>query len=126
MKRIWVALALVLIALGTNMFSYWTMASTAEYFTEKTEKVIELIHKNDLKAAKPTAKEMITEWNERSNHMNMLINHNKTKEIATQLESLKEFLEHDMPADACDRAEVVKRELQMLHEGELPYFYNIL
>lgn len=126
MKRIWVALALIIISISLALTQLIIVKSKAEYFLD----VIIASEYHFSKKEYSTATELLDfsceKWGDSEKTLNVFLPHEKVDEIEESLSELKEYAENKEKPEFKASFEKTKRQLLCLKQSELPNFENIM
>ena len=126
MRRIWVAVALLLICGVLSVIEYVTIHNNCDYLTSSLNKAEEYISIKEYKKAVSFIEKTQQEWINSEKKLNIFLLHDETEKISESLSQLKEYAQEKNTSKYLTDSKKIKRQLLRLKQSELPDFENIL
>lgn len=127
MKRIWIALTLLILSGVLCFFEYRIVDDSRHEFEMRIDEIYSFAEDNENKKAVKSCEELSKEWDKRLKVTDMFLNHDIMDSISCELSALKCYLEsEDGKTDFYATAEKIKKQLKSLRDSELPYAENII
>lgn len=126
MKRICVALVMLIVSGFVCGCEIFTVKGNAESYTKELEKISILMNEESFNEAEKLSKEVLAGWKETAKHLDKYLYHDYVDNITEEMATLPILLkDKDKSAVDAQIAEI-KIQLASLKESELPYMHNIL
>lgn len=126
MKRIWVAISLIIIALVTGITEFCVVKNSYDKYTKLLDTAEDYISRKEYKKALDVCTYTLKEWEDNEKTLNLFLLHSRVDEVTEDIEQLCEYAqnkERTMFSSTCVKA---KRQLQHLKMSELPLIENIM
>lgn len=126
MRRLYVAVTLLLIATGLCVIEYESVCKCTDSYLQRIENIEEMISRGEIKKAAFAAREAEKNWENTVNLIDMLLFHDYVDEIGKNLSELESYIKYDEIAELYAICESTKEQLLSLKESELPAAKNII
>ena len=126
MKRLYVAIALIVISLSFAVSEYILIQKSYKDFYPVIEKAEKYCSEKEFSDAFKTINYAQTEWDKKSKLLNSFIDHTHTENINENYFQLLEMAQKKEDVEFLSLCEKTKRQLLSLKESELPSFDNIM
>ena len=126
MKRIIIAISIIVITLSLSLGEYITIKNNLEKYTKKLQICEDYISDNELKSMEAEIKNTEKEWQKSENFLNFFINHNEVDRIKENFQNLCFYAEINDTKAFVELCENTKRQLLSIKERQLPYLKNIV
>ncbi|MBQ8057259.1 MAG: DUF4363 family protein [Ruminococcus sp.] len=126
MKRIWVALALLLICGVISATEYITVDKSCDYYTQLIDKADKYISSREFKKASELIESTQYSWEKSKKTLNIFLIHKEADNITESLAKLRECAEEKNKDTFTSVSKKTKRQLLRLKQSELPDLENIL
>lgn len=125
MKRIWVALILLMVVLGAGIAGTCYTDFVMRNMDSFSVSIAEQVKKQDLSAARKTEEEMHSFWDNNSPMLCVFLDHNQLEAVDGGIEELRIFLEKEECNWALTRCAGLQETVGKLRKLELPLPENI-
>lgn len=126
MKRICIALVMLIISGVICGCEVFTVNGNAESYTAELGSITELINEEKFEKAEEKSEKVLASWKETARHLDKYLYHDYVDNITEEMATLPILLkDRDKTAVEAQIAEI-KIQLASLKESELPYMHNIL
>ena len=126
MKRLWVAILLLVISIFFATFENITVMNNYKKFTPILEKAEQYCSDKEFSKAFDTIKQAQLSWDKKSKVLNSLIDHTHTENINESFFQLLESAQKQESVEFLSICNKTKRQLLSMKESELPSFDNIM
>ncbi len=126
MKRIWVALALMIICVSFAVAEFMIVKNNTDYFLQEIKASDYYFSKKEYTTATEILDSAHTKWENSEKAMNVFLSHEKVDEIEESLSELSKFAEYKEEPHFEATYEKTKRQLLCLKQSELPNLENIM
>lgn len=126
MKRLWVAILLLVISIFFATFENITVMNNYKKFTPILEKAEQYCSDKEFSKAFDTIKQAQLSWDKKSKVLNSLIDHTHTENINESFFQLLESAQKQEGVEFLSICNKTKRQLLSMKESELPSFDNIM
>lgn len=126
MKRLWVAILLLIISIFFATFENITVMNNYKNFTPILEKAEQYCSDKEFSKAFDTIKQAQLSWDKKSKVLNSLIDHTHTENINESFFQLLESAQKQERVEFLSICNKTKRQLLSMKESELPSFDNIM
>lgn len=124
MKRLYVAIAFLVIAISLCVFEQYTVSTTYSKATAYIDNAIEQTDKEDYKAAKKTCKQLNDFWGEKQKYMTAMIDHGSLDDAGVTIGSLEDLA--DKESDSLEDELInAKNQIKSIHDNQKITFGNI-
>lgn len=124
MKKLYIAIAFLIIALGLCVFEQYTVQSAYHQTTEYIDNAMEGIEKNDYKAVEKSCDMLSKYWNKKYPIMTAMIDHGPLDDASVTINSL-----NDLAKNKSDELETqlitAKNQMKNIHDNQCITFGNI-
>ena len=124
MKKLYIAIAFLIIALGLCVFEQYTVQSAYHQTTEYIDNAMEGLEKNDYKAVEKSCDMLSKYWNKKYPIMTAMIDHGPLDEASITINSL-----NDLAKNKSDELETqlitAKNQMKNIHDNQCITFGNI-
>lgn len=126
MKRLWVAVALLLICGVLSATEFVTAQKHCDYLKTALEKAESYISDKEFKEAVSFIENVQHEWESREKTLKIYLLHEEAENITEGLAELKEFAQEKKASEYMSVSKKTKRQLLRIKQSELPDLENIL
>ncbi len=126
MKRIWVALALMIICISFAVAEFMIVKNKTDYFLEEIKASDYYFSKKEYTTATKILKSAHKKWENSEKAINVFLSHEKVDEIEESLSELSKYAQYKEKTDFEATLEKTKRQLLCLKQSELPNLENIM
>ena len=124
MKKLYIAIAFLIIALGLCVFEQYTVQSAYHQTTEYIDNAMESLEKNDYKAVEKSCDMLSKYWNKKYPIMTAMIDHGPLDDASVTINSL-----NDLAKNKSDELETqlitAKNQMKNIHDNQCITFGNI-
>ena len=124
MKKLYIAIAFLIIALGLCVFEQYTVQSAYHQTTEYIDNAMEGLEKNDYKAVEKSCYMLSKYWNKKYPIMTAMIDHGPLDDASVTINSL-----NDLAKNKSDELETqlitAKNQMKNIHDNQCITFGNI-
>lgn len=124
MKKLYIAIAFLIIALGLCVFEQYTVQSAYHQTTEYIDNAMEGLEKNDYKAVEKSCDMLSKYWNKKYPIMTAMIDHGPLDDASVTINSL-----NDLAKNKSDELETqlitAKNQMKNIHDNQCITFGNI-
>lgn len=124
MKKLYIAIAFLIIALGLCVFEQYTVQSAYHQTTEYIDNAMEGLEKNDYKAVEKNCDMLSKYWNKKYPIMTAMIDHGPLDDASVTINSL-----NDLAKNKSDELETqlitAKNQMKNIHDNQCITFGNI-
>ena len=124
MKKLYIAIAFLIIALGLCVFEQYTVQSAYYQTTEYIDNAMEGLEKNDYKAVEKSCDMLSKYWNKKYPIMTAMIDHGPLDDASVTINSL-----NDLAKNKSDELETqlitAKNQMKNIHDNQCITFGNI-
>lgn len=125
MKRVIVAVLLLLIIIGGCVLSIHAQHAVIEEFLQKTAVMESRFIADDINGALTAAEEFVTEYTHKTRYFSLFLPHVMLTEVERSVVSLPAILSHGEHKDFVAELRRCRLLLQKLHDLEIPTLQNI-
>ena len=126
MKRLWVAIVLLLICGALAVTEYAVVQNDYNYFTNSLNKADELISSKEYKKVLTLVERTQYEWQSSQQTLNIFLLHEDIEGIDNALSELMEYAQKKDREEFLSLSSKTKRQLLCLKQSELPILENIM
>lgn len=126
MKRIWVALSLIVIALSLGIAELYVVSKSYSKYSELLDTAEYYISNMEFSEAYDVCKLTLDEWEKNEKILNLFLLHSRVDEVTEDIAQLCEYAQHKEKAMFSSTCVKAKRQLLHLKMGELPLIENIM
>ena len=124
MKKLYIAIAFLIIALGLCVFEQYTVQSAYHQTTEYIDNAMEGLERNDYKAVEKSCDMLSKYWNKKYPIMTAMIDHGPLDDASVTINSL-----NDLAKNKSDELETqlitAKNQMKNIHDNQCITFGNI-
>ena len=124
MKKLYIAIAFLIIALGLCVFEQYTVQSAYHQTTEYIDNAMEGLEKNDYKSVEKSCDMLSKYWNKKYPIMTAMIDHGPLDDASVTINSL-----NDLAKNKSDELETqlitAKNQMKNIHDNQCITFGNI-
>lgn len=125
MKRIYIAVAFIIISLAAAVSELCYVSSSVDYFTEKISISDDCIENEEYTKAAELMREIEKEWQESTRITDVLLIHDYVDSIGGGISVMRSFSQSKSRDDYFSESARVKKELASIKESEFVYLENI-
>lgn len=126
MKRIYIAIFLIILSLFFATTEYILISKNCEFFSENLDIAEQHCSNNEFTKAFDSIKQTQKEWDKKSKALNSFIDQTHTQNVNDCLFELLETAKNNDSKQFLSLCHKTKRQLLSIKESELPCFENIL
>lgn len=126
MRRLWIAIALLLICGGLSATEYFTIQKNCDFLTTSLETAENYISSKEYKKAVSFIEATQQKWNKCEKKLNIYLLHDETETITENLSQIKEYAQEKKTDEYMEVSNKTKRQLLRMKQSELPDLENIL
>lgn len=126
MRRIYTAIALLLIAGLICATEYICIVNTVNDYTSRIDKLEKLMYDGQINEALDYSDDINKEWYDVSNKIDMLLYHDYVDNISVLLEALPDYIEYGDYSTMHATCKQAKKLLTSLRDSEYPILQNII
>ncbi len=127
MKRMYVAIALIIISLTIGFLEMFTVKNTVKECISGLETVNENIDNGNIKSAIKECNTIAKNFEDKSdNILYCYYNHKELDSINENIVTLSEYLKHNQKSDYYATLVKIKKQLKSINDEEIPKPQNIL
>lgn len=124
MKRLYVALCFLVIAISLCIFEQYTVNKTYIDTTEYINIAIAAVEKEDYDAAKNTCKKLNNYWGEKQKYMTAMIDHGSLDDASITINNLEDMAESKSESLA-EELITAKNQIKSIYENQRITFGNV-
>jgi len=125
-KRIYVALLLIIISAAVCIAEYRFVSDNAEKYLKQVELIESEYNNNKSNRALELTKEVSKEWSKVTSPMDTLLLHEGVEKIEMNLSKLAIYIEEDDRTGFYTTCKELKNQLSNLRKSEIPNIENII
>lgn len=126
MKRIMVAVVMVLIAGVICGFEVFTVNNNTDLYTDELTQISFLMSEERYEEATALSTDILNGWKSVSKHLDKYLYHDYIDNITEEMSALPVYSKNKDASSVNALIEEIKIQLTSLKESELPYIHNIL
>lgn len=126
MKRIWVAISLIVVALSLGITEMFVVSKSYSKYSELLNTAEQHISNKEFNKAYDMCAYTLNEWEENEQILNLFLLHSNVDEVSEDIAQLCEYAQHKEKAMFSSTCVKAKRQLLHLKMGELPLIENIM
>ncbi len=126
MKRLIISIALVLLVLGASVFEFIYVGARSDEYSDRIDKIGELINSGDISAALNACKALENDWDGESKKIYTLLIHDYVDSVGNCLSKMRSHLENNSLDMYFAESTGAKKALASIKGSEYPYYENIL
>lgn len=126
MKRLWIAIVLLLICAAVAVAEYATVQNEYNYYTNSLNKADELISLKEYSDALTLVERTQCQWESTQQTLNIFLLHEDVESIYEAMSELKKYAENKDSEEFLSLSSKTKRQLLCLKQSELPILENIM
>lgn len=126
MKRIWVAVSLLVIALSFGIAEFTIVNKNYEKFVAMLDSAEIHISNREYKKAYEVCTNTLEQWEETEKTLNLFLLHSKVDEVTEDISQMCEYAQNKETALFSSTYAKTKRQLLHLKMSELPLIENIM
>lgn len=126
MKRIYVALILLLLSTLFCTFEFIYISQTTDKYTKSIELIEKTIDNENYNKAEDIIKKTVNDWNDSVSTIDMLLYHDYIDDISYSMASIPKYLELKEYNEIVITCTKIKEQLNSLKKSELPLIENII
>lgn len=126
MRRLWIALALLLICGVLSAMEYVTIKNNCDFLTTSLDTAESYIANGEYKEAVSFIEKTQQEWKKSEKKLKIYLLHNETETITENLSEIKEYAQEKKTSKYLEVSNKTKRQLLRIKQSELPDLENIL
>ncbi|MDE6471217.1 MAG: DUF4363 family protein [Eubacterium sp.] len=124
MKRLYIALAFLAIAVSLCIFEQYTVKEVYKEANAYIDKAIDEIGKNDYNSAESTCKELNDYWDKKQKYMAAMIDHGSLDDTSVTINNLADMAENE--SDSIEEELITARnQLKGMYDNQRITFGNI-
>lgn len=124
MKRLYVALCFLSIALALCIFEQYTVRDAYKNATAYLNTAIEAVENEDYEKAQQTCKKLNNYWGEKQRYMTAMIDHGSLDDASLTINSLEELAEGKSDS-LQDQLITAKNQIKSIYENQKITFGNV-
>lgn len=126
MKRLWIAVAILVLLLAGSLVNGYYVQSLTERMTEQLEQAQDLAHQDQWDRAEQITQQTYEDWENHHFYLHTTLRHSDTDRISTGFRSVLQLLDQEEDAQyAAANADLVA-QLELLAEMEQASLVNVL
>lgn len=125
MKRMAIAVALIVIMLGTSCLCLKTLTDIKDEFTAKFDELSALVEAGEQEAAVEAAGRLTDEWMDKHHVLCRIVRHTQLDQVTLSVARLEPLARHGENGELAAEIRRCKILLEDIWDSELPYFRNI-
>ena len=126
MRRLWIALALLLICGALSTMEYVTIQRNCDFLTTSLSTAESYISNREYKKAVSFIEKTQQEWENSERKLKIYLLHNEAETITENLSEIKEYAQEKKTSEYMEVSQKIKRQLLRIKQSELPDLENIL
>lgn len=124
MKRLYVALCFLAVAISLCIFEQYKVHSVYKETTEYINTAIEQVDKEDFEKAKSTCKSLNNYWDKKQKYMTAMIDHGALDDASVTINNLEDLAENKSDSLE-DELVTAKNQIKSIYENQRITFGNI-
>ena len=127
MKRMYIAVALIIISLTIGVTEMYTVKNTVKECISGLKSVNESIYSGNIKTAIKKCDNIAKKFEDQSdNILYCYYNHKELDSINENIVTLREYLKYNKKSDYYAVLAIIKKQLKSMEDEEIPKLQNIL
>ncbi len=127
MKRMYIAVALIIISLTIGVTEMYTVKNTVKECISGLKSVNESIYSGNIKTAIKKCDNIAKKFEDKSdNILYCYYNHKELDSINENIVTLREYLKYNKKSDYYAVLAIIKKQLKSMEDEEIPKLQNIL
>ena len=126
MKRVWIAIALLLIVVGLSGGALWIQHRATDHLIASCDALVNLYQQGKLEQCRQSAKELSDDLEKHMRWFPFFLKHERMESIFQQAGTLPYLVNNDEAADFFSSLTVMRVQLAILMDNEWPTPENIL
>lgn len=126
MKRIWTAIALMILALFSSVAEFYTVSYCYEHYTEALDNAEEYISQKEFNKATDLLTNTQQEWHKTEKLLDIFLSHETVDDVTENISELYGYAIAEDKAQFQSVCDKTKRQLLRLKQSELPNLENIM
>lgn len=126
MKRLWVAIFLLVICFSTGIYEYSAVSKNQMKIAQIIDNAENYISNKEYKEAYNMSRYALIQWENECRILNVFLIHSDTSAVTENLNALCEHAQNKNVDEFAHISDKTKRQLHSLKESELPLFENVL
>ena len=126
MKRGWIALIMIVIALILSGIEYLSLSAGVDMYLKMLDEADAAIETNDIYSAQSVAKRLDHRFQEHSRGLDLFLYHGEVKDISKATAALRRYAQTGDTAEFLAQSARIRRELISLKNTRIPRIEHIL
>ena len=126
MKRGWIALIMIVIAMILSGVEYLYLNTTTDTYLKMLDEADTAIEENDVYTAQSVSKRLDHRFQEHSRGLDLFLYHGEVKDISKATAALRRYAQTGDTAEFLAQSARIRRELISLRNTRIPRFEHIL
>lgn len=126
MKRIWIAIALILSCLVLSICELLFIDNNCDMYTKMINEVEFYYSNKEYIKALDIARDTYSNWSKEEKKLKAFLLHSDIDDITDSMEDIKDYAKDKDEKKFCDACKKTKRQLLSIKENELPFIENIM
>lgn len=124
MKRLYIAILFLSIAISLCIFEQYTVTSAYEETTKYLNTAIEEVKKEDYKSARETCESLSSYWSEKQKYMTAMIDHGSLDDTSITIYALADLAENESESLE-DELITAKNQIKSIRDNQKITFGNV-
>lgn len=125
MKRVWIAIALLLVSGILCVSEYTLINKQCDEYTSIIKKADEHVKNDEFEKAVKECKKAEKQFTKSDSIMNVFLIHGDVDDVTNNIAMLKKYAQYECKSEFLSLSAKTKRQLLSLQKSELPMFENI-
>ncbi len=126
MKRLWVAISLLVVALLFSLTEFYLVSNSYEKYNKNISEIENYYSDKEYTDAENVLKNTKDSWEKRQKILKVFLLHGEVEEVTESLSELSDCLKEKDSKTFLLKCEKTKRQLLFIKKSELPYLENIM
>lgn len=126
MRRIWIALALILSCLVLAICELLLIDNNCDIYTELIDEAESYFSDKEYNKALDISQEAHSDWSEEEKKLKVFLLHSEIDDISNSIQDIKDYAEDKDEKKFYEACKKAKRQLLSIKESELPNIENIM
>ena len=121
MKRLWAAIALLLIVAAIGFYGKYTV----DQHIDRTVEILEQIQSDDSGDQQALSDSLDKQWEQTQKKISIWLSHTHIEEVNTQITLIRQAINTNATDDKNNACAVALEYLREMQDGQIPYLENI-
>ncbi len=126
MKRIYIAVSLIIITLILSIAEFVIVNKNYKYYSTQLDNALKYIQSDDYTSAKDICDTICTKWEKSQKNLEIFLVHTSLNSLTDNIYELQDLAKDKNKAKFIQLCTKTKRQLLFMKKSELPLFENIM